>query len=115
MQHHDEAPDAARSGTMAAIDPSDISYQGMVSDSEAQFVITRPAPLPVRLRVVVAALLIMPIIALVTVPTYSNASPHLWGFPFFYWYTLLWMFIETAMCSAAYLLVTRARRDWGTR
>ena len=36
MQHDDEAPDAARSGNMAAIDRSDISYQGMFSDSEAQ-------------------------------------------------------------------------------
>jgi hypothetical protein len=66
-------------------------------------------------RIVVAALLIMPIVALVSVPTYSNASPHLWGFPFFYWYSLLWMFIETAMCSAAYVLVARARRNGGSR
>jgi Protein of unknown function (DUF3311) len=76
---------------------------------------TRPVPLPVWVGVVVAALLITPMIALVTVPTYSNASPHLWGFPFFYWYSLLWMFIETAMCSAAYLLVTRARGDGDAR
>jgi hypothetical protein len=76
---------------------------------------TRPAPLPTWVRITVAALLIMPIVALVAVPTYSNASPHLWGFPFFYWYSLLWMFIETAMVSTAYFLVTRARRNGGSR
>ena len=83
--------------------------------SEAQLSNTRPAPLPMWVRIVVAALLIMPIVALVAVPTYSNADPVLWGFPFFYWYSLLWMFIETAMCSLAYVLVTRARRNGGAR
>ncbi len=66
-------------------------------------------------RITVAALLIMPIVALVAVPTYSNPSPHLWGFPFFYWYSLLWMLLETAMVSTAYVLVTRARRKGGSR
>jgi hypothetical protein len=76
---------------------------------------SRPAPLPNWVRITVAALLIIPIVALVAVPTYSNADPHLWGFPFFYWYSLLWMFIETAMCSTAYFLVARARRNGGSR
>jgi len=63
-----------------------------------------------RLRIIIALLLIIPVVALVLVPTYADAKPELWGFPFFYWYQLLWMFIETAMVYTAYILINRARR-----
>jgi hypothetical protein len=66
-------------------------------------------------RVVTAVLLIVPVVALLLVPTYAKARPTLWGFPFFYWYQLLWMFIEAAMVYTAYLLINRARRDGGSR
>jgi Protein of unknown function (DUF3311) len=66
-------------------------------------------------RIVVSLLLIIPIVALVAVPTYSNATPELWGWPFFYWYSVLWMFITTALCATAYVLVARARRNGGSR
>jgi hypothetical protein len=49
------------------------------------------------------------------VPSYAKARPVLWGFPFFYWYQLMWMFIEAAMVYAAYLLINRVRRDGGSR
>ncbi len=71
--------------------------------------------LPNWVRVVTALLLIVPVIALLLVPTYTKARPTLWGFPFFYWYQLLWMFIEAAMVYAAYLLINHARRDRDAR
>jgi hypothetical protein len=66
-------------------------------------------------RVVVSLLLITPIVALVAVPTYSNATPVLWGWPFFYWYSMLWMFITTALSATAYAILARARRNRGSR
>ena len=35
-------------------------------------------------------LLLIPFIATLTVPLYNRAEPALWGFPFFYWYLLVW-------------------------
>lgn len=75
----------------------------------------RPRPLPNRVRLTVALLLIVPVVGLLLVPTYASETPKLWGFPFFYWYQLLWMFLETAMVYAAYLLITRARAKSGER
>lgn len=82
---------------------------------EAELSSPRPAPLPMWVRVVVFLLLAIPVAALVAVPTYSNATPVLWGWPFFYWYSILWMFITTAMCAVAYVIVARARRRGGPR
>lgn len=45
--------------------------------------------LPTRTKVVVSVLLVIPMVALALVPTYSSRTPVLWGFPFFYWYQLL--------------------------
>jgi len=75
----------------------------------------RPRPLPTWARVVTALLLVVPVVALLLVPTYTKARPVLWGFPFFYWYQLMWMFIEAAMVYAAYLLINYVRRDGGSR
>lgn len=36
-------------------------------------------------------LLVVPYIALLWVPFYDFRTPDLWGFPFFYWYQLLWV------------------------
>ena len=75
----------------------------------------RPRPLPTWARVVTALLLIIPVVALLLVPTYTKARPVLWGFPFSYWYQLMWMFIEAAMVYTAYLLINYVRRDEGPR
>jgi hypothetical protein len=55
-------------------------------------------------------LLLIPLVALAVVPLYSKATPRLWGFPFFYWYQFLWVFLASACTWAAYVTVTRARR-----
>lgn len=64
-------------------------------------------------RVLAAAgfLVAAPFVALLWVGTYNSASPRLWGFPFFYWYQLLWVFIAAGTTFLAYLLVTRTGKD----
>jgi hypothetical protein len=68
-------------------------------------------PVPRATVVTVAALLIVPVLALLLVPTYAREDPHLLGFPFFYWWQLLWMFIEAVMVYTAYRLLLRARGE----
>ncbi len=60
---------------------------------------------------VVAVLLAAPFVALLSVGTYNSATPRLWGFPFFYWYQLLWVIIAAAATTVAYLLITRTGKD----
>jgi hypothetical protein len=43
------------------------------------------------------------------VPSYSKDAPELWGFPFFFWYQFLWVFICSALTFAAYRLTLSAR------
>jgi hypothetical protein len=38
-----------------------------------------------------ALLLLVPFIGLLWVPFYNQATPTLFGFPFFYWYQLAWV------------------------
>jgi hypothetical protein len=44
-----------------------------------------------------AWLLILPFIGLLWVPFYNDELPALFGFPFFYWYQLLWVPITAAI------------------
>ena len=64
--------------------------------------------------VVVAVLVIVPLVAMLWVPSYNKKEPELLGFPFFYWYQLLWVFITGVLTVIAYLFVRRSdidRRD----
>ena len=45
------------------------------------------------LLVVAGILLAIPIVALLWVSSYARETPRLWGFPFFFWYQFLWVFI----------------------
>ena len=62
--------------------------------------------------VAVTILLAIPVLALVLVPIYARKGPELWGFPFFYWYQLLWVFLAAALCGTSYLLLQRERRAY---
>lgn len=55
-------------------------------------------------------LLLIPIVALMWVGSYNQEEPKLWGFPFFFWYQFLWVFLCSAMTWTAFKLVTAARR-----
>ena len=48
-------------------------------------------------------LLIIPFIALLWVPFYGSASPSFLGFPYFYWYQLLWVVIGAVLTAIVYL------------
>lgn len=64
--------------------------------------------------VVVAVLVIVPLVAMLWVPSFNKKEPDLFGFPFFYWYQLLWVFITGILTVIAYLFVRRSdidRRD----
>jgi hypothetical protein len=70
---------------------------------------------PTDRKLIVAAgvCLAIPIVALMAVPTYTREEPELFGFPFFFWYQLLWVFLCSAFTWAAYKLVLAARRPRG--
>ena len=58
-------------------------------------------------RVVAGVLLLIAIVLPLLVPTYARRDPELWGFPFFYWYQLLWVFIAAILVGSAFVLVRR--------
>jgi hypothetical protein len=60
--------------------------------------------------VAVVVLLAIPVLALMIVPIYAKRGPELWGFPFFYWYQLMWVFLCAAFTGTAYLLIQRDRK-----
>jgi len=66
--------------------------------------------LPWPVLATVVALLALPVVAVLMVPLYARRGPELWGFPFFYWYQLLWVFIASGCTYLAYRLVHNARR-----
>lgn len=66
--------------------------------------------LPTGVVVTVAVLVIAPFVALLWVGSYAKDGPRLWGFPFFYWYQFLWVFITSLSTWLAYTLIGRARR-----
>jgi hypothetical protein len=68
-------------------------------------------PLPLGTKIVAGILLLIPMVALAVVPSYSSETPKLWGFPFFYWYELMWVFLTAGLTYAAYLVITRARGE----
>jgi hypothetical protein len=52
-------------------------------------------------------LLIIPFVAVLWVPFYNRTEPTLWGFPFFYWYQLLWVILGVLIIGLVYLLEHR--------
>lgn len=49
--------------------------------------------LPTGAAALAGALLGIPVLALLIVPVYAKEKPELWGFPFFYWYQFVWVFL----------------------
>jgi hypothetical protein len=47
-------------------------------------------------------LLIIPYIGLLWVPFYNFHDPVIFGFPFFYWYQLLWVLISAVITAIVY-------------
>jgi len=57
-------------------------------------------------RLLLAIGIVMPLL----VPMYAHRSPELWGLPFFYWYQLLWVPMESLLVWITYLIVRREDR-----
>lgn len=62
-----------------------------------------------KLLWIAGVVLLIPIIALLLVPTYTKAKPEFWGFPFFVWYQFMWVLICAAFTTTANVLVKKAR------
>jgi membrane protein implicated in regulation of membrane protease activity len=63
--------------------------------------------------IVITVLLAAALIGTLWVPFYNDLIPALGGFPFFYWYQLMWVPIVAILAAAAYLLSRRAERGRG--
>ncbi|MGI9157102.1 MAG: DUF3311 domain-containing protein [Marmoricola sp.] len=66
------------------------------------------------MMVAAGVLLAIPVVALMWVPSYAKDKPELWGFPFFFWYQFLWVFLCSAATWTAYKLTVAARRNNGS-
>jgi hypothetical protein len=47
-------------------------------------------------------ILLIPYVALLWLPFYNDAQPAIFGFPFFYWYQLLWVPLTSLILFIAY-------------
>ena len=56
--------------------------------------------------VVLAIAIVVPLL----VSTYAKDKPRLWGFPFFYWYQFLWVFLSAILVSICYRLLIAEER-----
>jgi Na+/pantothenate symporter len=54
------------------------------------------------LRLFATFCVLAPMVAVIAVPTYNSATPRLGGFPFFYWYQLVWVLITGVLMVAAF-------------
>ena len=71
---------------------------------------SRPARTRIRTWIVISVLLAAALIGTLWVPFYNHLTPALGGFPFFYWYQLMWVPIVAILSAVAYLLSKVARR-----
>ena len=60
-------------------------------------------------KIAVALILLTGIVVPLLVPTYDQKEPRLFGFPFFYWYQLLWVFLAAGLCALSFWLLKRER------
>jgi hypothetical protein len=72
-----------------------------------------PPPTNKGLMLAAGVLLLIPIVALMWVPSYSRIEPKLFDFPFFFWYQFLWVFLFSGLTYTAYrlTLLARPKRD----
>ena len=60
--------------------------------------------LPARPVAWARLLLLIPFVAVLWVPFYNSVEPTLGGFPFFYWYQLLWIVLGAVIIAIVYRL-----------
>jgi hypothetical protein len=59
---------------------------------------------PVRQVLWARLLLLLPFVGLLWVSSYNTVEPMLAGFPFFYWYQLLWILIGALLIGFVYVM-----------
>src|SRR5215468_12623447 len=69
-----------------------------------------PARRHIGVWIVIAILLAASLVGTLWVPFYNHLTPALGGFPFFYWYQLMWVPIVAILAAVAYLLSRLAQR-----
>jgi hypothetical protein len=47
-------------------------------------------------------LFVLPYVAMLWVSSYNRTTPELFGFPFFYWYQLLWVVVSACIAGIIY-------------
>ncbi len=47
-------------------------------------------------------LFVLPFVAMLWVSSYNATEPALFGFPFFYWYQLVWVLVSAAIAGIVY-------------
>lgn len=52
-------------------------------------------------------LLLVPFVALSAVPLFNRVEPRLWGFPFFWWFQLLWIPVSAGLTAIVYFVTER--------
>jgi hypothetical protein len=52
-------------------------------------------------------LLVLPVLAVLAVPFFNRTGPALWGFPFFYWYQMLWVILCSVAAGLVFLIEVR--------
>ena len=63
-------------------------------------------------KIIVTGVLVVAIVVPLLVGTYARIEPRLFGFPFFYWYQLSWVFIAAALVGVSFLLLRRERHAY---
>lgn len=59
---------------------------------------------------IVGILVAIGIVVPLIVPIYAVDPPRLFGIPFFYWYQLLWVFIDAGLLAIAFVIIRREDR-----
>jgi membrane protein implicated in regulation of membrane protease activity len=75
---------------------------------------TRSPRTHVGIWIVIAIVLAAALVGTLWVPFYNHITPALGGFPFFYWYQLMWVPIVAILSAVAYGLSRLAQRGSGT-
>ena len=73
--------------------------------SESELSTGGPVVTPARL--IAAVCVIVPFVAVLWVPIFDKDKPEVAGFPFFFWWQLLWVAVTAALMGLAYFVVRR--------
>ena len=105
QQNDGTCTDQCQSGKQTKFQPGTVDEPPLEAGVDAvdptpQAVPGRP-PLAVG-HVIAWVCLAAPFVALLWVGSYAKANPHVWGFPFFFWYQFVWVFLSAILTGGVY-------------